>query len=74
MSHLIGKILFNLPDEKFRKNHIKEFVTFYQRISRSKDIIVRKNSAVNLPCFVYYFGTYENEGEIDISELYCEYS
>jgi hypothetical protein len=74
MSHLIGKFMFNLPIEKFRKLHIKEICTFYQRISRSKDFIVRTNAAINLPCFFYYFNNYESEGEIEFTELYCEFA
>lgn len=35
---------------------------------------MRKNAAINLPCFFYYFGNYESECEIDFVELYCEFA
>lgn len=53
---------------------MREFIQFYLRISRSKDHIVRKNAAINLPCFFYYFGNYETEGDLDFVELYCEFA
>jgi hypothetical protein len=34
---------------------------------------VRKNAAVNLPCFFYYFGNYEDP-ELDFIEIYSEFS
>ena len=34
---------------------------------------MRKNAAIILPCFFYYFGTYDQD-ELEFSELYCEYS
>lgn len=43
------------------------------RSSRNKDLQVRKNIAINLPCLFYYYGNYEND-EVDFSELYCEFA
>jgi hypothetical protein len=37
-------------------------------------VLVRKNAAVMLPCFFYYFGNYEGPEELDITEIYCEYA
>ena len=74
MSAIFGKLLFNLPLEKFRKDHAKEYIAFYQRFFKSKDLIVRKNAAFIMPCSFYYFGNYDSEegGDLDFSEIYCE--
>jgi len=69
----MGKLMFNLPLEKQRKTHAKEFIEFFQRCSRSKDLAVRTNAAINLPCFFYYFGNYDVD-EIDFVEFYCEFA
>ena len=73
MSALIGKLMFNLPLEKTRKTYAKEFIEFFQRCGRAKELGVRTNAAINLPCFFYYFGNYDVE-EIDFVELYCEFA
>lgn len=59
MSSLFGRFLFNLPLEKQRKAHAKEFIDFFNRISCSKNVEVRKNAAIYLPCFFYYFNNYD---------------
>lgn len=41
ISAIYGKFLFNLPLDKMRKNHAKQFIGFFLKISRSKDFIVR---------------------------------
>lgn len=34
---------------------------------------MRKNAAINLPCFFYYFGNIEDP-DLDFIEIYTEYS
>jgi hypothetical protein len=34
---------------------------------------VRKNAAIVMPCFFYYFGNFEHE-DLDFPELYCEFA
>ena len=73
MSRLFGHFLFNLPLEKQRKQYAKTFINFFNRICRSQNIEVRKNAAINLPCFFYYYGNFE-DSELDFIEIYTEYS
>jgi len=65
--------MFNMPLEKQRKANAKTFINFYNRISRSKNLEIRTNAAINLPCFFYYFGNFEDP-ELDFQELYSEFS
>ena len=74
MSGLFGKMLFNLPTEKQRKTYSKEYLEFYQKCCRSKDLIVRKNAATVLPCVFYYFGSNFEQDEVDFMEIYCEFA
>lgn len=61
MSAIFGKLLFNLPLSKHRIESASEFINFFLRISKSKDLEVRKNAAIMLPCFFFYFSTYKGE-------------
>jgi hypothetical protein len=75
MSKLIGLFLFNLPLDKQRKENAQNFVDFFLMCNRSKDEVVRKNAAFNLPCFFYYFGNYEHpEDLLDFPDLYSQFS
>lgn len=73
MSAIFGKFLFNLPLEKQRKDNAVTFIKFYLRICTSSDLEVRKNAAVMLPCFFYYYGNYDQD-ELDFLEIYSEFS
>ena len=73
MSKIFGTFLSNLPLEKHRKTYADEFVSYYLKVCRSKELQVRSNAAHNLPCMFYYFHCYEEELEADFIELYVEF-
>ena len=50
------------------------FTSFFQKICKSRDPVVRQNAVYNLPCFFYYFGNNEADPELDLVEIYCEFA
>ena len=82
MSALYGKFLISIPLDKVRKSSpsaTKSFVSFFSRVYKSPNRDVRRNIAMSLPCFFYYFyGNNSDNGEdmeqqqVDVFEIYSE--
>ncbi len=51
LSHMLGKIVYELRRYDLNLKHKAKLVEFFQTICNHKDIEIRRNAAYNLPCF-----------------------